>query len=358
MFYDKKFFLYPSDLKIYLEELGFVIDEENHMRWGYADQDSACYWIWDDNSGVTEFLDSNETSVFYDPISRWPSRDPSTGDITTFRTTGVVFCALKNNGCIINFKTFDASYLTDGAGPTGQTMNIARDMQNEFTISCQLLNYAEHYSQNALIACTPAEEDGRWRYSWRNQMYSSNVTTPNSYYPPSFQWIIDNGLPGNVSALPSVQRWDVQFALALSKVYLPQGSLSNNIYMQVMGDNEVPGMVFTINGQRYISLCPESLNEAYFCYKDSEGQIIYDSDAPQRDSLLYRPICFLLADDEQTVNNHTSTQAYNQNTLYRIGDYCIYNGLLYICTTNIDSPEPWDMSHWEVTTVSEELAKN
>ena len=358
MFYEKRFFLYPSDLKTYLEGLGFVIDTNNHMRWGYADQNSDCYWVWNDTSGLTEFIDSNGNSIFYDPITRWPTRNPVTGDIVTFRTTGVVFCALKNNGCIINFKTFDASYLEGGEGSTGQIIYVTRDMQNELTITCKLLNNAEHYSQNALIACTPAEEDGKWRYSWRNQMYSSDITTPKSYFPPSFEWIIDNGVAGNTGMLPSVQRWDVQFALALAKVYLPQGFISNNIYTQIMGDNEEPGMVYTINGQRYISLCPENLNEAYYRYDDGTGQIVADPDAPQRDSLLYRPICFLLADDEQTVNDHTSTQLYNQNTLYRIGDYCIYNGLLYICTTNIDSPEPWDIDHWEVTTVSTELAKN
>lgn len=37
---------------------------------------------------------------------------------------------------------------------------------------------------------------------------------------------------------------------------------------------------------------------------------------------------------------------YSVTSTYAVGDYCIYNGILYQCTTAITTPEEWDNSKW------------
>lgn len=37
---------------------------------------------------------------------------------------------------------------------------------------------------------------------------------------------------------------------------------------------------------------------------------------------------------------------YNASSTYAIGDYCLYNGKLYECTTAITTPEAWTAAHW------------
>lgn len=38
-----------------------------------------------------------------------------------------------------------------------------------------------------------------------------------------------------------------------------------------------------------------------------------------------------------------------------LGEYCHYTGLIYRCTTAITTPEVWDSTHWQETTIGEEL---
>lgn len=342
MLFEKRIFNNATDMKTYLLSKGFVISN-GEMRWGAANQDSLCHWSWDDDDGVVNFIDSNGEEAFPFNLSSFGPRAPLYTDLT-----GVIFCPLKNNGCLLNI----APTPSGNVQPYSPTYLI--EDFNHFTLSCELgtLRSGERrrgYVQNGLVACTPAEQDGRWRYSWR--IYETAIAGDGAndgyYFPPSFRWVIDNGRAGEACYVPTVERWDTQFAVALSKVYLDQGFLSNNIYMQLMGENEAPGLIFTINGQRFISFCSEILNESYG-----------GASPTYRDSLPYRPVCFLLPDDPQAINDHTSTQEYSQYTIYAEGDYCIYNGALYVCTESILTPEPWDVTHWRRTTVSEALLAN
>lgn len=43
----------------------------------------------------------------------------------------------------------------------------------------------------------------------------------------------------------------------------------------------------------------------------------------------------------------TTSQPYNASNTYSIGDLCVYNDVVYICTTNITTPEAWDSTHWQ-----------
>ncbi len=47
------------------------------------------------------------------------------------------------------------------------------------------------------------------------------------------------------------------------------------------------------------------------------------------------------------------SDAYDATSTYNVGDYVIYNNLLYRCTTNITVPESFDGNHWTRTTVEE-----
>ena len=47
---------------------------------------------------------------------------------------------------------------------------------------------------------------------------------------------------------------------------------------------------------------------------------------------------------------------FNSSLTYVVGDFCIYNNVLYKCTTAIDTAGEWNDSKWEATTVANEIA--
>ncbi len=46
---------------------------------------------------------------------------------------------------------------------------------------------------------------------------------------------------------------------------------------------------------------------------------------------------------------------YSSSKTYAVGDYCIYNDVLYKCTTAITTAEAWTAAHWTAVTVGDEL---
>lgn len=46
---------------------------------------------------------------------------------------------------------------------------------------------------------------------------------------------------------------------------------------------------------------------------------------------------------------------YDATKTYAVGDFCIYNGTLYECTTAITTAEAWTASHWKTTTAGSEI---
>ena len=111
-----------------------------------------------------------------------------------------------------------------------------------------------------------------------------------------------------------------------------------------MGTNVAPGQIFKINGQRFISFYRENIYE----WTDAGNRLIPN----------YRPPCFMLPEDNVLINDPTSTKEYNRYTKYRQNDYCTYRGLVYRCLTDINIPEAWDSTHWQLTTVPNELLRN
>jgi len=50
-----------------------------------------------------------------------------------------------------------------------------------------------------------------------------------------------------------------------------------------------------------------------------------------------------------------SADAYDQGSTYVAGELCIQNNTVYKCKTDIDTPEAWDESHWEATSLGKEI---
>lgn len=55
-------------------------------------------------------------------------------------------------------------------------------------------------------------------------------------------------------------------------------------------------------------------------------------------------------DDESNISD-----SYNSTRTYAVGDYCIYEGVLFKCITAITTPETWDINKWKATNVATEL---
>lgn len=46
---------------------------------------------------------------------------------------------------------------------------------------------------------------------------------------------------------------------------------------------------------------------------------------------------------------------YSSSVTYDVGDYVVYDGKLYVCTTAIPEAEAWNAEHWTATTATEGL---
>lgn len=56
---------------------------------------------------------------------------------------------------------------------------------------------------------------------------------------------------------------------------------------------------------------------------------------------------------KSTIDNSAISDSYNELKSYGVGDFCIYNNKLYICTEAIKNGESWEPDHWKETSVSE-----
>lgn len=46
---------------------------------------------------------------------------------------------------------------------------------------------------------------------------------------------------------------------------------------------------------------------------------------------------------------------YDNTSTYAVGDYCVYEGTLYVCNTAISTAEEWNATHWTATNVTDEI---
>ena len=326
MVLEKRLFTSFSSLKLYLTNKGFTINSSNgQMRWGAANANSLCHWQFDNTNEELNFVDSLGNEAF--PFSLC--------DFSSGRITGVAFIELEDGGCAIN-----VTPLNEGSSTSDFTLSCALGYDPDYSMNTSL-------PQNGLVVCTPEEDDGYWRYGWREK--PDRVQNGGNYYfkTPSFSWVIDNcrNIVTSGKEISTVSRWEVSQTISIAKVYLADGYWSNYIYNQILGTNQAPGQVFELNGKKFISFCPEDLTE------------VKDSESSSYTSYPRRCPCFILEGETVLINDSSSTQEYSNRTIYHAGDYCIYRSLLYKCLIDILTPEPWDSTHWELTTVPNELSE-
>lgn len=46
---------------------------------------------------------------------------------------------------------------------------------------------------------------------------------------------------------------------------------------------------------------------------------------------------------------------YSSLATYAVGEYCVYGGLSYRCTVAVGEPEAFDVSHWTLAPISDEM---
>lgn len=53
------------------------------------------------------------------------------------------------------------------------------------------------------------------------------------------------------------------------------------------------------------------------------------------------------------INDKNLAADYDPTATYGVGDYCVYQNKLFVCTTDISVAEEWDGSHWQRTSMSD-----
>lgn len=298
---EKRIFTNITDVTTFLTSIGFTISN-NKVLWSHAESNANCYFQIVNN--IITFKRSDGESAFEKDLVNFNYKEEIEGETIARPLCGIDVIYLQNNGIAIYM-----GMLTEDK--TISDVNICCANDNA------VLN-------NGLVVISPADTDGHWWYGWNDPL----ATTSSSFY-----WCLDNGhgfaeYGTNVSTVAPVLRYDTGSSFTIVKSYLLNGYWSNNIYVQVIGDATAPGYIFMLNGQKYIGFTNGSSNRV--------------------------PI-YKLPSQSQEMNLSTSTEEYSPLKTYVVGDYCIYNGLLYKSRTAVSIPEPFDSNKWIVTTVPNEI---
>lgn len=292
--YVKNIYSNFSELSTALTSLGFTISS-GQMRW-HNTPNSQCYWTVDTTNGIINFRTSTNETAFQNPIV----------DFSNFAHAGLQFIDLENGGCIL--------YLTPLSDSKSDISDLKMTCANNYDDQG---NVTPNTLVNGLIVCTPAEADEKWRYSWRDKDVAQG-----------FRWDIDNtnGAVTKGVEFPVANLVVAPHLVTLQKVYLNSGIWSENIYSMVLGevDEPIETIIFKINGQKFIRFT---------------------------DNTTLRCPVFKLPIEQEIVNDPRSTEEYSPKKVYHVGDYCIHEGLLYKCVTEVSVPTPFDSTNWIITTV-------
>lgn len=307
---DKHLFYSFSEVTNYLTSIGFVISGSK-ILWDEAEDDTTCYLQLNNNT-INLHRSDGELGFSNNLIDFSDSNRP---------VAAVIYIPLKDNGVALYLGMVPNSLSVGDIYPTCENGN-------------SVLN-------NGLIVISPEENDGHWYYGWNASITinSSEENEENSeeeeeYNPDDyFYWCLDNGhglyeYDENVTIIPFKKIYQTPMSLTLVRPLLRNGYWCENFKMQVTGDLEPPGAIFKINGQKYITFTNNSI---------------------------YRCPAYKLPAESIEMNLSTSTEEYSNAKTYVVGDYCIYEGLLYKCIAAVLTPENFDNSKWIVTTVYNEL---
>lgn len=301
---EKYIFNTYSELSTFLVSKGFTINNGN-MKWAAAGN-TNCHWSITGTSGAEKisFVNSKGQNAFRGITTQ-------NGYIVDFAQgkCACIFIPLIDDGCIL--------FLSKVANDF-DIANLAITCENNWTYDDSTWVYGDNDLENGLVVCTPAEDDDKWRYSWRDMDSRS------------FYWDIDDGDDSVTKGteLPSKEMYNVPLTATLVKIRLNSGYWSHYIFNEVMGTVYSPGVIITVNGQRFIVLT------------DNDG--------------VYRCPAFRLPAVAVTMNPSIATNEYSQTMTYNYNDYCIYDNKLYRCIIAVTKPGPFDPSHWVRTTVSAE----
>jgi hypothetical protein len=290
-----------SEVTSFLIDKGFSIIGDK-IIWSQADQDSQCYLkiVSDNGHDQIFFIRTDTQNAFPYPLIDFY-------DGATRPHAGIIFMNLAEGGY--------ALYL----GMVESTVTIT-----DLFFCC---SNDDDVLNNGLIVCSPPEEDGYWYYGW------NDVTDIPEGATGTFQWALDNGHNNYeygqfVSQIPQKKVIQSPGSITLVRAYLNSDHWSKNFRVLVTGIGQTPCYVFQANGQRYIVFT---------------------------NNIECRAPAYKLPADSVSQNLSTSTEEYSNMKKYALKDYCIYNGLLWKCKVEISTPEPFDDSHWQLTTVYDEF---
>lgn len=178
---------------------------------------------------------------------------------------------------------------------------------------------------NSLLVLTP--EANTWYAGWRDE---KKYTDEN---PDEFQWNTYNIKTENTSYGIEANSFAVLyqnfFGVSLTKMLLTDlQDVAKNNYIFTAGKISKPGCTFKVNGKDFVAFT---------------------------DNSNYRCPAFQLQSPPLTQNDSMSTSLYEETKLYNVGDYCIYDDLLWKCTTAITVPMAFDDNYWTITTVLNEI---
>ena len=57
----------------------------------------------------------------------------------------------------------------------------------------------------------------------------------------------------------------------------------------------------------------------------------------------------------ETLLANNISNGYVPSATYAVGNYCLYNGVLYKCTTAITTPEAWNSAHWTISKLADNV---
>lgn len=296
---ERRIFQTWNELQSFLSDKGFII-QNNIIRWAGTPSSALCHWTYDAN-GTVNFVDSTGVTAFRHNLT----------DFINNKDCGCIFLPLAGDGFVLYLTPLDPSF---------DIVDLHFTCTNNYSEQEGTIVDGSNPLENGLVIGSPAEEDNNWRYLWRDKD------------PEGFYFDVDNtkGVVTKGSEIPHKQMIQAPLTVTLLKAYLEPGFWSEYIYTQVLGEVTPPGNVFKINGQKFISF---TNNTTWRC-----------------------PV-FKLPPEPEELNPIDSTEQYSPKRIYRVGDYCINEGLLWRCTVPINTPEQFDYSHWDVTTVAQEKTR-
>ena len=299
---EKRLFRTKEELQAYLTAKGFTI-ANNKMTWNHMTHTTNAYWTVA-NDGIMNFHTSSDDTAFYYNIV----------DFSNDQQCACVFIELANNGCALYL-----SPLPSTATIADVTLSCANNYQSDGEGGYEKIEGQD--LQNGLVVVTPPEEDGYWRYSWRDK----DIT--------GVFWDVDNCRDHTSKAQEITNKPlnTMYGCVTLGKTYLHYGDWSQYIFTQLVGDLSVPGCIFKMNGQKYIVFTD---NPSYQCP------------------------AFRLPPEANGYNLSDSTDEYSPLLTYKVGDYCIYNGKLWRCIQAVETPGVFDNTKWTITTVTQEILRS